>query len=260
MSKIFNFVKEKAFVLMLVGCIIAATVTSIWAIRTVQRNLIENLYPDSAQDETQQGGILDNLPDDIGGIDPWEQDAGLVTGEPDEEIPLDGQDTQSTPKPSASSSSGVSSSSEPSETPAVSPEQEAAAKPSLVPPVSGLILAQFSGTELVYNETLGDWRTHNGVDYAAKKDESVFSPVAGEVTKVYTDGNWGGVVEIEDSNGYTWRLCGVEKPNVSIANMVVAGQKIGQIGEISAEITMETHLHLEVLKDGKYHNPTDFLK
>ncbi len=33
-------------------------------------------------------------------------------------------------------------------------------------------LAAFSGNELVYSATLGDWRTHNGADYAAPAGES----------------------------------------------------------------------------------------
>ena len=28
----------------------------------------------------------------------------------------------------------------------------------------GRVLNAFSGDELVYNKTLGDWRTHNGID------------------------------------------------------------------------------------------------
>ena len=32
-------------------------------------------------------------------------------------------------------------------------------------------LAAFSGNELVYSATLGDWRTHNGADYAAPAGE-----------------------------------------------------------------------------------------
>ena len=43
-------------------------------------------------------------------------------------------------------------------------------------PVSGQVLAVWSGDELVYNETLGDWRTHNGTDYACKEGEDVLSP------------------------------------------------------------------------------------
>ena len=59
----------------------------------------------------------------------------------------------------------------------------------------------YSGDELVYSSTLGDWRTHNGVDYACAQDAQVCAPAAGKVTAVDTDSRWGSVVCIEDSAG-----------------------------------------------------------
>ena len=47
----------------------------------------------------------------------------------------------------------------------------AAAKPSDF--WQGKVLAPYSGDELVYNATLGDWRTHNGVDAAAAAGDEV---------------------------------------------------------------------------------------
>ena len=44
----------------------------------------------------------------------------------------------------------------------------------------------YSGDELVYSSTLGDWRTHNGVDYACAQDAQVCAPAAGKVTAVDT--------------------------------------------------------------------------
>ena len=35
------------------------------------------------------------------------------------------------------------------------------------------VLNSYSGDELVYSKTLGDWRTHNGVDYAASRGAEV---------------------------------------------------------------------------------------
>lgn len=59
-------------------------------------------------------------------------------------------------------------------------------------------LAAFSGDELVYSATLGDWRTHNGADYAAPAGESVYPAKAGKVDSVTEDALWGYVVEITD--------------------------------------------------------------
>ena len=37
---------------------------------------------------------------------------------------------------------------------------------------------------------------------------------AGKVVSVSADALWGGVVEVEDANGVTWRYCGVAAPAV----------------------------------------------
>lgn len=55
-----------------------------------------------------------------------------------------------------------------SEPPAADPAPAAAEAPRLiVEPLRGEVLTAFSMEELVYNQTLGDWRTHDGVDIAA---------------------------------------------------------------------------------------------
>lgn len=56
-----------------------------------------------------------------------------------------------------------------SEPPAADPAPAAAEAPRLiVEPLRGEVLTAFSMEELVYNQTLGDWRTHDGVDIAAR--------------------------------------------------------------------------------------------
>ena len=66
------------------------------------------------------------------------------------------------------------------------------------------MLNGYSGDELVYNKTLGDWRTHNGIDYACAKDAAVQSPTAGTVVLAGSDGSWGPTVAIKDSAGRVW--------------------------------------------------------
>ena len=67
--------------------------------------------------------------------------------------------------------------------------------------MNGEVLLAFSGDDLVYSETLGDWRTHNGTDYACTSGDSILAAAAGQVTACYSDALWGGVVEITDTPG-----------------------------------------------------------
>ncbi len=127
-------------------------------------------------------------------------------------------------------------------------------------PVNGKIYSAFSGEELVYNRTLDDWRTHNGIDITARPGESVQAGAAGTVTSVVTDGMLGTVVEINHGD-YTARYCGLaEKTFVKSGDNVTQGQSIGTVGEITMEVAEEPHIHLEVIRDGSYVNPDTILK
>ena len=111
----------------------------------------------------------------------------------------------------------------------------------------GKVLAPYSGDELVYNATLGDWRTHNGVDVAAAAGEAVPAVRAGRVTLVDADALWGGVVEISDAGGRVWRYCGVDGSCV-VGDAVAAGDVLGTAGAIPAEADLDGHVHLECLE------------
>ena len=117
----------------------------------------------------------------------------------------------------------------------------------------------YSGDELVYSSTLGDWRTHNGVDYACAQDAQVCAPAAGKVTAVDTDGRWGSVVCIEDSAGRIWRVCGTTDPAVHTGDEVSVGQTLGRAGSIPNECAEETHIHLEVMQGDTYLDPAKLL-
>ena len=107
----------------------------------------------------------------------------------------------------------------------------------------------------LYSKTLGDWRTHNGVDYACAEGSAVSAPCSGKVTETGTDGRWSSVVTLEDASGRLWRVCGVNSPAVKPGDTVTAGQKLGTVGTISCECAEEAHIHLEVLQNGQYLDP-----
>ena len=168
------------------------------------------------------------------------------------------------PKPASSaSSSGAQSGSglvhEPSALQGASSPASSSAAPASTQPVSGRVLNAYSGDELVYSSTLGDWRTHNGVDYACAQDAQVCAPAAGKVTAVDTDGRWGSVVCIEDSAGRIWRVCGTADPAVHTGDEVSVGQALGRAGSIPNECAEETHIHLEVMQGDTYLDPAKLL-
>lgn len=72
----------------------------------------------------------------------------------------------------------------------------------VVAPLVGEEVAAFSVDELTYNETLGDWRTHDGIDIAAEVGTQVIAACSGVVTAVRDDDMMGTLVTIAHDDGY----------------------------------------------------------
>ncbi|MEE1011026.1 MAG: M23 family metallopeptidase [Acutalibacteraceae bacterium] len=123
-------------------------------------------------------------------------------------------------------------------------------------PMGTDIIKDYSNGEMVQSKTMGDWRVHNGVDFGGSAGNEVVAVNSGKVTKVYDDGFWGTVVEIDHGNGMTVRYCGMKEGScLPEGTEVEKYGKIGTLGHIPVEISDEDHLHLEVLIDGEYADP-----
>lgn len=129
-------------------------------------------------------------------------------------------------------------------------------------PVPGQVVAAFSADTLTYNEVLGDWRTHNGVDLSAQEGDAVVAAWAGTVTAVEEDAVLGVTVTVDCGDGYETIYGNLaEETAVSVGDAVEQGDPIGTVGSTaSGELSGgENFLHFAVRKDGAYLEPTDFL-
>ena len=146
-----------------------------------------------------------------------------------------------------------------------SEEQEnivVAAEPMLIIlPLQGELLAEHSGDELVYNKTLEDWRTHNGIDIAAEIGTAVKAAASGIVTKVGYDGMNGFCIEI-DHGGYATKYCGLQESDIIAVDVQVQkGDIIGGVGTtIENEAAEIPHLHFELFKEGESVNPLEYIE
>ena len=131
----------------------------------------------------------------------------------------------------------------------------------IVSPLNGEVLAAFSVDQLAYNPTLGDWRTHDGVDISAKPGTTVLAASSGTVTAVEDDPMMGTTVVIEHDGGYQTTYANLQDtPTVSAGDAVSAGQIIGAVGTTAvAEAAQSPHLHFSVSKDGAFVDPNEFL-
>lgn len=113
----------------------------------------------------------------------------------------------------------------------------------------------FSPQTPIFSKTMGDYRTHNGVDFEGSEGAEVYSVGNGKVTRVLADTMWGYIVEI-DHGDFTARYVGLGQDNaVGIGDSVSAGQKVGTLSSIPGESEDGIHLHFEVIKDGKNVDP-----
>lgn len=131
----------------------------------------------------------------------------------------------------------------------------------VVMPVSGEVLNGYSTEMLSYNETMRDWRTHDGIDLAAETGASVAAAEAGTVSAIYADDSLGMTVEITHDSGYVTTYANLEEnPPVSVGQTVAAGDQIGVVGNSALlEVSQTAHLHFSVSKDGESVDPCAYL-
>ena len=143
------------------------------------------------------------------------------------------------------------------------PPVEAAAEllPQVVSPLDGTTVTVFSMSEPLYDETMADWRTHEGLDIQAAEGDAVKTAAAGEVTSVTRDELMGTTVCITHSGGYVTRYSSLqENPPISQGQQLKAGDIVGYVGTAAAEATMGPHLHFAVEKDGTLIDPKEYVK
>ena len=145
----------------------------------------------------------------------------------------------------------------PDDTP-VAPEAPMA----VVSPLQGEVVAAFSVDQLLYDETMDDWRTHDGVDIAAPEGDPVLAACAGTVVSVADDVLMGTTVVLRHDGGYETTYANLQaSPPVEEGEPVSAGQVIGAVGSTAAAETAQgPHLHFAVTKDGEAVDPDAFLE
>ena len=249
MEQIKKFLHGKGFALLLTASLLAAAAAGVWAVRALRAELQKSLDGLNAPGTTQQT-TPETEPD-------WDAQEDTTWQQPVTDVANSKADVPQQERSGASSGaqSGSGSLREPSALQGASSPASSSAAPASTQPVSGRVLNGYSGDELVYNKTLGDWRTHNGIDYACAKDAAVQSPTAGTVVLAGSDGSWGPTVAIKDSAGRVWRLCGVASPKVKEGDIVAVGQTLGKVGSVGCECAEEDHIHLEVKQGDAYLDP-----
>ena len=251
-NTIIQFVRDKGFYIALAVCIVGASAAA-WA--TASRTL-DSIEKNNRQ-IVEQGISGEEKPS-------WSSSSAAASSRGAEESR---QNISSIEKPPASSTSAPSSSLE-AQPSAGLPEDAGEPAPQPAPqtfaytlPLEGSkVTGAYSGGQLVKNKTLNVWRTHDAVDLSGEKGAKVLAAGDGTVTEATNDALWGGVVRVEHPDGYTSVYSGlVIGEKIQAGAQVKAGEELGSLGDIPAEISAEPHLHFSLLKDGKAVDPGEIL-
>lgn len=128
---------------------------------------------------------------------------------------------------------------------------ETVTAPVYVRPVSGAVITPFSGDELLFQPTMGDWRVHTGTDFAAEAGETVMALTNGTVQEVVEDGLYGTCVTVSHDADLVTTYRGLTDVRVVAGQAVSAGEALGAVAEtIDAEAALGTHLHVEAARAG----------
>lgn len=238
-EKFSDFVSGKGFYLVVLICVAAIALSGYYLVRGVR------------------GGVEDTLDQPVSG-------SAAIVKQPDPAPSV--TPTARPTNPPAVSTARITA--PPSASPEPTPSAQPPASPSLAPaplvftwPVKGAIIADFSVEALAYDETMGDWRTHNGLDIAAPLGTQVLAAANGTVSAIRQDDMMGTIVEIDHGEGLVSLYANLAAaPTVSVGDSVRTGDIIGSVGETAAaESGREAHLHYALLKGGQAMNPADYL-
>ena len=99
---------------------------------------------------------------------------------------------------------------------------------------------------------------HGGIDFAGSEGSDVFSVADGVVTFAGQRTGYGNVVEINHGDGLVTRYAHARAVAVKVGDMVNKDQLVAYMG--STGRSTGTHLHYEVLRNGKQIDPASFIR
>lgn len=132
---------------------------------------------------------------------------------------------------------------------------------SIILPLDGKIITEYTSDSLVYSETLESWIGHGAIDIAGKEGDIVKAAADGTVKEVYEDQLWGIVIVIDHNEGLETRYSSLAtKEMVTVGTKVEKGDHISKVGKTGKiEMLMDPHLHFEVIKNGKIVDPRSIM-
>ena len=141
------------------------------------------------------------------------------------------------------------------------PAVEVLAEPEYLWPVSGDIERRHSSQRLLYDETMGDWRTHDGIDILAPVGSTVTATRGGIVESVGHDDFYGTTVTVDHGDGTKAVYANLDELTAVVAGeSILPGYIIGAVGRTAlCEVSQQEHLHFALSVNGESVDPLSYL-
>lgn len=158
---------------------------------------------------------------------------------------------------SSSSSQGESSSKTDEPTPTPTPTVIVFS----VPVEGGAPFKEFTENTVVFNETLGCYTGHMGVDFKGEENANVLCAYDGVISAIETSYLYGTVVTVDHGNKLCTKYASLEvEEGLAVGQKLKKGDVLGQISTTHKQEYLDgAHLHFEVLEDGVKVNPFNYL-
>ncbi len=126
----------------------------------------------------------------------------------------------------------------------------------LVWPISGNILVNFSMDQTIYFPTLDQYKYNPAIVIEAHEGDLITAAAAGKVTSVYEEREIGKAVTMELGNGYEVTYGQLDNILVSEGSYVAKGDVIAQVASPTKYYSVEgTNVYFKLTKDGVPVNP-----
>ena len=244
LEKLGDFVLGKGFYIVLFLCVATIGISGYYLVRTVSST------PGEAEPVTGSPTVV--LPDSS-------QNAAPPHTTPSVTTPTTPTVTEPEDSGSQEASLPQTVEEEPAET--VQPVEEDPVPAVFTWPVKGEILSGFSLEVLAYDETMGDWRTHSGLDIAASLGTEVLAVAAGTVASIEDDVLMGTTIVVDHGDGLKSVYANLAAiPSVQVGDAVQTGAVLGAVGDTAAaEAAKAPHLHFEMIRGDEPVDPASFL-
>ena len=249
------------FYIALLVCVVAAGVVGYYALLSDGEDNETNNDPALVVDQTDGDNVAVNGNDTQSGDDAQQVISQTPVVIPQSvtkpDIPDPVEDDQNTDEGDIPVSGEIS-------VPDTRPPEEEQSTPvieRIVMPLAGSTVSVFSADKLMYDATLDDWRTHDGIDICAEAGTQVVAAASGTVIAVDEDDRLGVNIRIEHAGGYITTYASLHPETfVEVGDTVSAGDVIGTVGNTSlSEAALGAHLHFSVSKNGELIDPAAYL-